>query len=950
MHSLKVTPSVTFHFTLFTALMVTLMLFSPAVSGAEIVSYGDSWSAQGFSLVSQDASGVEIVFSIENFSLDEITVEGQPMLEVHLPGTFLPNDEGAPNLPGMGRYIALPQGAEAEISILDSRVEYYRNLEIAPAHNIPAENDDSPLRYRKNPAIYDVDSYYPAEPVKLSEPTQIRGVDVVIAGITPFQYNPVTKELVIYRDLRVRIDFRGGNGQFGENRLRSRYWEPLLRSHILNYESLPQINLNRLPLGTDEDNVEYLIIVPNDPAFIAWADTLKQWRLSQGIITGITTLSEIGGNNANMIENYINNAYYNWTIPPAAALLLSDYQNSGDNYGITAPMWSGTCVSDNVYADVNVNNLPDIIFARITAQNESQLATMIGKQLDYERTPPTNPHFYDHPLIAGGWQTERWFILCTEIIYGYLNNVLNKQPVREYAIYQGYPSGSWSTTNPSAVVNYFGPTGLQYIPATPSHLTTWTGSASGINQSINAGTFIVQHRDHGGETGWGEPSYHNNNLSALHNNDYTFVFSINCLTGKYNSSSEVFAEAFHRHQYGALGVIAASEVSYSFVNDTYVWGTYDSMWPDFDPGYGSDYTGPTTLRTAFANASGKYYLQASNWPYNHTSKPITYHLFHHHGDAFTTLFSEMPQDLIVSHSPVLEAGASVFTVTVDSGAVVALTAGNAIIGVDESEGTPLNIAIAPQSAGSNVTVTITLQNHYRYIQNIPVVPSSAPLTVSVEPVNPPVVIPSGGGSFQCNVSLTNNENSPVTADGWIDVTLPNGANYGPLILREALTIPPGGTIARLLTQTVPASAPAGDYTYWARAGNHPDSVMAESGFPFTKSALDGAGGITFGEWNVSGWEKGGRNPNLPAQYSLSQNHPNPFNPVTSVNFTLPQNNYILIDVYNIAGERVETLFQGFKEAGVHSLVWDASQLASGVYFYRLKATGFSAVKKCMLMK
>ena len=68
------------------------------------------------------------------------------------------------------------------------------------------------------------------------------------------------------------------------------------------------------------------------------------------------------------------------------------------------------------------------------------------------------------------------------------------------------------------------------------------------------------------------------------NNELPFIFSINCQTGAYHRSAECFAEKFHRYTYngqnsGALGLIAATEVSYSFVNDTYVWGLYDNMFP-----------------------------------------------------------------------------------------------------------------------------------------------------------------------------------------------------------------------------------------------------------------------------------------------------------------------------------------------------------------------------------
>jgi hypothetical protein len=138
-------------------------------------------------------------------------------------------------------------------------------------------------------------------------------------------------------------------------------------------------------------------------------------------------------------------------------LLLSDYQSSGLSYGITSPLWDNYCVSDNIYADVDNNDLPEMTFARITAQNSGDLSIMINKFLDYERTPPVSSSFYNNPITAGGWQTERWFILCTEICWGFMNNVLGKSPVREYAIYSGTPGSVWSTnTNTNMLVNYFG--------------------------------------------------------------------------------------------------------------------------------------------------------------------------------------------------------------------------------------------------------------------------------------------------------------------------------------------------------------------------------------------------------------------------------------------------------------------------------------------------------------
>ena len=207
-----------------TAFLVFIM--APFV-GAEVITFEDNWDDSGINLVAQDVSGVNIVFSLSSMEVSDISINGEVMQNIGVSGVLLPNDAGAPNLPGFSRYIALPEGATVELVIESNRVELFHNINIAPAFVIPEDTDDSPLHYEKNPAIYSTDAYYPAEAVRVSELTEIRGVDVVMLGITPFQYNPVTKDLEVYTDIRIRVNFVGGNGYFGEDRLRSRWWDPV---------------------------------------------------------------------------------------------------------------------------------------------------------------------------------------------------------------------------------------------------------------------------------------------------------------------------------------------------------------------------------------------------------------------------------------------------------------------------------------------------------------------------------------------------------------------------------------------------------------------------------------------------------------------------------------------------------------------------------------------------
>jgi hypothetical protein len=92
------------------------------------------------------------------------------------------------------------------------------------------------------------------------------------------------------------------------------------------------------------------------------------------------------------------------------------------------------------------------------------------------------------------------------------------------------------------------------------------------------------------------------------------------------------------------------------------------------------------------------------------------------------------------------------------------------------------------------------------------------------------------------------------------------------------------------------------------------------------------------------------NTEVPKTYSLEQNYPNPFNPATKIKFALPKSGNINIRVYDILGNEVAEIYNGFGKAGYYEAQFDASNLASGVYFYKLTANDFNAVRKMLLIK
>ncbi len=88
----------------------------------------------------------------------------------------------------------------------------------------------------------------------------------------------------------------------------------------------------------------------------------------------------------------------------------------------------------------------------------------------------------------------------------------------------------------------------------------------------------------------------------------------------------------------------------------------------------------------------------------------------------------------------------------------------------------------------------------------------------------------------------------------------------------------------------------------------------------------------------------------PMSYSLDQNYPNPFNPTTVIHYQLPASSQVSLKVYDVLGREVASLVDARENAGAYSVTFDGNNLASGVYFYRLQAGDFSAMKKLMLVK
>jgi len=221
------------------------------------------------------------------------------------------------------------------------------------------------------------------------------------------------------------------------------------------------------------------------------------------------------------------------------------------------------------------------------------------------------------------------------------------------------------------------------------------------------------------------------------------------------------------------------------------------------------------------------------------------------------------------------------------------------------------------------------------------------VSIEIVPDDPPVTVPQGG-SFGYTGSLTNNIEDPQVSDAWTMAVGPQKETYGPFKMRNDVPLGPYQTRTADFNQHVPNLAPLGFYSYIAYCGDYPSTAIDSSFFQVEVIAGAPGGGEDIG-WVLMGSFSEGET-DLPSEFALLSNYPNPFNASTVIEYQLPTSSSVKLEVYNLLGSKVATLVNGEQEAGYKSVTWGASEVSSGVYFYKLTAGDYTETRRMMLVK
>lgn len=473
-----------------------------------------------------------------------------------------------PAIPTRIDKVEIPYGKKAIVNCIGAE---YIDLDypLCPARNPLIESKNEEYTLDNVPQINEIDEWLPNQLISDKGTDTYRGVNIVNISISPIQYNSMKKVTRAYKKIIYKVSFISDNNI----PLDTSYFpiiadtDEFLSASTLNHYINNSYNIRSESI----DNTQSYLVI-STPKFASAIQNFCEWKS----LLGFNVLAKINEK---------------WTVEDLKKEIRADYNSLKNLYYVIivgdfedVPASTSNLqykhVTDFYYGCINdYDKIQSLYVGRIPVSNIQEANNVINKIIEFEKHPNTNPSFYQNALHCAYFQdvncdgyADRRFAQTSEDIRNYVmtqgKTIQRVYKTPSYIIPQKWNNGIYSTGEniPEELLK-------------PNF--KWNGDSTEISAAINNGVFYVLHRDHGDTNRWGDPAYDLNNIHNLKNGDkLPIIFSINCLTGKFDEG-RCFSEEFIRKENGGcVAIYGASEVSYSGHNDVLAGGMFDAIWPN----------------------------------------------------------------------------------------------------------------------------------------------------------------------------------------------------------------------------------------------------------------------------------------------------------------------------------------------------------------------------------
>ena len=710
-----------------------------------VAAEGPTVEHNGFQITSLENERT-LQYSNRGYDLKQIEQNGMLYIKPEMEGAGSNVEPGQPYLPTVSTFYAVDPGKTFSLSVTINDKEIVQDVEILPLETW----DDNATGNSEKGDVYFQNQMFPSQIATVSEPLVMRGMVMVQVSVTPFQYNPVTKELTIIHDADVELVESGTCDIPFIPSKRSRAFEAMYKSLVVNYETLSR------------DEIEYqrpaiLYVLPNNIGnLLSTVEQLMEWKKRVGFDVNYVSSSNVV-NNRNNLKDYIEEAYENWDNPPVHVTIVGDASGTYD-IPTWAESWSGyNGDGDHPYTTLEGGDqYPEVFIGRISFSTSSHLNTIISKTLNYESNPYMNENWFERACLVGDGSTSG--ISCV-ITNEHINEILDVVGFEEVnTVY----SGSF----PSQMV-------------------------AGINEGVS----FFNYRGYYGVSG-----FDSGDVGSTSNGFMLPVATvITCGTGSYGDG-ESLSESFIR-----AGTASNPRGSVVCIG-TATLGTHTMFNNLVDMGF---YYG--ALIDDIQSAGGALMYGKMMLYKNYPSNPSNYcHIFTHWnnlmGESSLQMWSEYPEATTVSHPYAVPVGTNYIDIDVakEAGPVedawVTIYMDDEVFesGYTNSSGF-VRLPISSSETGE-VLVTVTKKNHYPYQSSfeihdpgVSINVSESGFTIDDSNGNGDMLV-NGGETFELYLTATNyGSEDAVNVSGVISsqsssVTIETGTvNFGDMPSGDSMT-------------------------------------------------------------------------------------------------------------------------------------------------------------------
>ena len=592
-------------------------------------------------------------------------------------------EKGAPDLPKFTESIIVSNLKNMKVEIISAQFTEIANIFIAPSKGnfsriiLPK---DVPYEYGKE---YNENSFYPSELAKLDTPYIMRDFRGQALQVNPFQYNPSTKILRVYSEIKLRVyaEVQGGQNTLAVINSPHKIDNDFAKIYANHFKNFSVHSPNYSPIGEEGK----MLIICYD-AWMSQMIPFVNWKNSIGRPTEIVSVSTAGGTAA-AIKNYVSNYYA--TSGLTYLLLVGDAaQVPTNSLGLVAGVQIGGD-SDNAYGYVTgIDHYQEFFVGRFSAETPDELVTQVQRTILYEKGDQ----------LASGWLNKIVSVASNqgpgddnELDYEHLRNI---QPDLLGFTYQNpvYEFFDGSQGNFDAVGN---------------------PSAASVATALNSGAGIINYVGHGSDATWGTSGFSENDVNNLENyNKLPFIIDVACVNGNFVGQT-TFAESWMRAQKnnqptGSIA-ICASTINQSWSPPMVA---QDEM-NDILVGIAT-----TGIKRTFGGiiVNGFFKMNDETSDYSMTD---TWTCF---GDPSLLVRTDNPSPMAVSHNNVIILGTTNFQVNCNfEGAFATLSFNGQIIASAIVVNGMASVAVNTLSAGQVLTLTVIGFNKVSYINELTVI-------------------------------------------------------------------------------------------------------------------------------------------------------------------------------------------------------------------------------------